>query len=202
MAFHGLLIVTEFTPGRPPVAGLQRKKVTVQLKARPAVTRKLAAKPAIDRSGKKERLVPVLPEAVEVAVREIPAFVSPQMPAVPDLHKDVPVSNQEAADEPVEDSVDSPPSAIVMARPLYLDNPSPEYPALARRRQWQGTVIIKVHVSSEGKVMDLQVDKSSGREVLDEAALKSVSSWRFEPGRKGLRRVDMEVLVPVRFTIQ
>ena len=62
--------------------------------------------------------------------------------------------------------------------------------------------MIEVMVSREGKVLKLRVNESSGREVLDDAALKAVSSWRFEPGHRGSRKVDMQVLVPVRFSIK
>jgi len=202
MAFHGMLIVTEFGPGWAPVAGLSKKKVSVRLVARRAAVNKTVERSVAARSEKMVRRLPVLPEVVEVAVKEIPTFSSPKMPTVPDLGEDVPVSEPEAGNESTDESSGAISSAEVKARPLYLDNPPPEYPALARRRHWQGTVVLEVMVSREGKVLQLQVGESSGREVLDEAALKAVSGWRFEPGRRGSLRVDMLVMVPVRFSLQ
>ncbi|MFH1350543.1 MAG: energy transducer TonB, partial [Pseudomonadota bacterium] len=41
------------------------------------------------------------------------------------------------------------------AVPAYKSNPRPQYPALARRRGLEGTVVLEVLVSREGKVNDL-----------------------------------------------
>lgn len=90
----------------------------------------------------------------------------------------------------------------VLAHPLYRENREPEYPALARRRQQEGTVILEVLVTSEGTVGSLTVHQSSGHSLLDEAALKGVKGWRFEPGRRGATAVAMQVLVPVRFGLR
>jgi protein TonB len=90
----------------------------------------------------------------------------------------------------------------VLAHPLYRENPEPEYPALARRRQQEGTVVIEALVTPEGKVGGLALRQSSGHPLLDEAALKGVKGWRFEPGRRGAVAVAMKVLVPVRFGLR
>ncbi len=91
---------------------------------------------------------------------------------------------------------------VVLARPLYRDNPPPAYPALARRRQWQGTVVLEVLVQEDGLVAELSVDQGSGHSVLDQAALAAVRNWRFTPGRRGRLPVAMKVLVPVRFGLE
>lgn len=91
---------------------------------------------------------------------------------------------------------------LVPAQPLYRENPEPEYPPLARRRQQEGTVVIKALVTREGTVGELALHQSSGHRLLDEAALKGVKGWRFEPGRRGAAAVAMPVLVPVRFGLR
>jgi len=91
---------------------------------------------------------------------------------------------------------------VVMAHPLYRENPPPEYPPLARRRQWEGTVVLEVLVSAEGRASNLAVHESSGHALLDEAALKAVKAWRFAPGRRGTAAVAMPVLAPVRFGLR
>jgi protein TonB len=90
----------------------------------------------------------------------------------------------------------------VEATPLYADNPPPRYPRSARRRGHQGTVLLSVFVDSDGRVDTLKVLKSSGFEVLDEAALAAVHQWRFESGRRGDTPVGMWVEVPIRFELQ
>lgn len=92
--------------------------------------------------------------------------------------------------------------AVIMARPLYLQNPPPAYPEKARRRNLQGTVVLEVRVTAEGRVAHLQVKESSGHGILDKAALAAVQQWVFEPGRRNGSPVAMAVLVPVRFALQ
>ena len=91
---------------------------------------------------------------------------------------------------------------IRKARPLYRTNPSPDYPRLARRRGYQGNVVLEVLVGRNGTVGDLRVSKSSGYPVLDRAALDSVKKWTFVPGMQGNERVKMWVKVPIRFELK
>ena len=92
--------------------------------------------------------------------------------------------------------------AIRMARPMYRENPPPVYPKLARKRGFEGTVIIQVLVNKQGLVDDLQIDLSSNHAMLDRAAFNSVKKWHFEPGRRGNEKIDMWVKVPVTFTLK
>lgn len=87
------------------------------------------------------------------------------------------------------------------AAPLYRINPAPNYPKLARRRGFQGTVILEVLVDENGRVGDLQVSKSSGYKILDRAAMASVKGWAFVPGMRGGKKVEMWVKVPIRFQL-
>ena len=96
-----------------------------------------------------------------------------------------------------------PPAKVVReARPAYKDNPRPQYPKRARRRGYEGTVILEVLVDGNGRVKELRMLTSSGHSVLDKAALKSVKGWLFEPGMVGDEKMDMWVRVPVRFELR
>jgi len=88
------------------------------------------------------------------------------------------------------------------ARPLYRENSPPEYPRIARKRGYQGIVILDVQVTRNGKVGDLRVHVSSGYPVLDRSATTSVKDWQFEPGMKAGKPVNMWVRVPVRFKLE
>ncbi|VAW39710.1 Ferric siderophore transport system, periplasmic binding protein TonB, partial [hydrothermal vent metagenome] len=88
------------------------------------------------------------------------------------------------------------------AEPAYNLNPAPEYPLLARRRGWQGTVLLAVEVKEDGTVGAVSVRTGSSYPILDEAALAAVEKWRFIPGTKDGLPVAMEVLVPVHFVLQ
>jgi protein TonB len=61
--------------------------------------------------------------------------------------------------------------------------PEPEYPAMAQRNHYQGTVVIEIMVSETGAITSAKVFKTSGFTILDEAALQAVQRrWRFPPG--------------------
>jgi len=87
------------------------------------------------------------------------------------------------------------------AVPRYGDNARPVYPPLARLRGYQGLVVLFVEVLVDGRVGQMGIRRSAGHEILDRAALETVRTWRFEPGRKEGQAVTMSVEVPVRFVL-
>jgi len=91
--------------------------------------------------------------------------------------------------------------AGIHAAVMYRHNPAPNYPALARRRNWQGTVVLAVVVTVEGKGKSVRIHRSSGYTILDKSALHSVRSWRFQPGTEAGKAIEMEVLLPVHFRL-
>jgi protein TonB len=94
------------------------------------------------------------------------------------------------------------PGGMRDAVPLYKVNRPPEYPIAARKRGYQGIVLLEVFVRSDGKVDDVQVAESSGHLMLDSAAVKAVGDWLFSPGFQDGSPVDMWVRIPVRFELQ
>ena len=94
------------------------------------------------------------------------------------------------------------PSGIREAIPLYRENPPPGYPRIARRKGYEGTVVLEVLVNPEGKVADSRIFRSCGHSVLDKAAMKSIRNWLFEPGMRGDKKVEMWVKVPIRFQLK
>jgi protein TonB len=84
----------------------------------------------------------------------------------------------------------------------YLRNPAPEYPALAMRRNWEGTVLLRVRVLANGKPSEIQVQTSSGRTQLDDAALAAVKRWSFVPAKQGDDPIDGWVSVPIDFKLR
>lgn len=53
-------------------------------------------------------------------------------------------------------------------------HPKPEYPGIAQRMGYQGTVTLLITVDPSGTVAEVQLKKSSGYKVLDDAALEHV----------------------------
>jgi len=89
----------------------------------------------------------------------------------------------------------------IEATPLYRQNPPPDYPPLARRRNLEGTVQLDVLVNSRGGVNEVRLAETSGHELLDRAAMAAVQNWLFQPGKRGDETIDMWVRVPIRFAL-
>jgi periplasmic protein TonB len=84
----------------------------------------------------------------------------------------------------------------------YLKNPRPAYPEIAMRHEWQGEVLLRVRVSPEGKALAISVERSSGQDVLDQAAQEAVREWSFVPARQGGIAIAGWVTVPIVFKLQ
>ncbi len=84
----------------------------------------------------------------------------------------------------------------------YLKNPPPAYPRASRRLGEQGTVIVRVFISTQGLPEKAEVRTSSGFPRLDQAALEAVQRWRFVPGRRSGTPEAMWFNIPVRFVLE
>lgn len=127
---------------------------------------------------------------------------------------------QEVADEPAPQpaSATPPPAQAVAATPAvaaapvadtapdfkaaYLNNPRPAYPMAARRMGWEGRVVLNVEVLAEGSCGDVNVFQSSGHDVLDNAALRTVKGWHFVPASRAGRPITQWFKVPVQFSLK
>ena len=102
--------------------------------------------------------------------------------------------------------VDTPPGELAYnvsegARPDYGINPKPHYPKSARRRGYEGTVLLRVLVLENGEVGEIELTEPSGYSVLDESALKAVKDWVFIPGKKAGKYISSWVEVPIKFQL-
>ncbi len=88
------------------------------------------------------------------------------------------------------------------AKPTYLKNPPPLYPEAARRFGQEGLVILAVNVTRSGYPDSVVVKESSGFYLLDEAAVKAVRRWKFDPARLGTLSIESRVEVPIRFRLE
>lgn len=97
----------------------------------------------------------------------------------------------------------SPSKAVgdLIARPDYSANPKPPYPRIARENRYEGTVFLKVWVLENGKVGTLKIERSSGYDVLDKAALEAVKGWTFLPAKKNGVPMAAWVVIPIRFQL-
>jgi TonB family protein len=79
---------------------------------------------------------------------------------------------------------------------------TPKYPPAARRQSREGTTVLKLKISPEGKVQEVLLEQSSGHQDLDEAALEAVKSWRFEPPQREGQKVSLWARVPIKFQLR
>ncbi|NWD66535.1 energy transducer TonB [Pseudomonas gingeri] len=164
---------------------------------------------------------PPLPQVVEPpppVVDELAVKPPPPKPVPKSKPKPVPKPEPKPAPKPVEQPPAPPkPAAPAPAAPPaapspapvipasasagYLKNPAPEYPQLAQRRGWEGTVLLRVQVLASGKPGEIQIQKTSGRQQLDDAALAAVKRWSFVPAKQGDVAQVGWVSVPIDFKI-
>jgi len=152
----------------------------------PPVVDELAAKPPPPKPIPKPKVKPVPkpePKPAPKPVEQPPAPPQPAAPAAPP-----------APPTPA-------PVTPASASAAYLKNPAPEYPQLAQRRGWEGTVLLRVQVLASGKPGEIQIQKTSGRQQLDDAALAAVKRWSFVPAKQGDVAQVGWVSVPIDFKI-
>lgn len=89
-----------------------------------------------------------------------------------------------------------------LARPLGGYQVKPRYPESARRAGAQGVTLLRVRVLENGKVGEVNVEKSAGFRDLDFAAAEAVKKWLFEPARRDKEPVSVWVMLPVKFELQ
>ncbi len=78
----------------------------------------------------------------------------------------------------------APETAAAAAVPRLLSAPQPEYPRSALRAGLTGRVVLRIDVGTDGRPREVVVVESSRHRVLDQAAVRAVQRWRFEPAMR------------------
>jgi protein TonB len=73
------------------------------------------------------------------------------------------------------------------ARAVYA--PRPKIPAYSFVKHLRGDGYYQMHVRSDGTVSSVDVLRSTGHKILDDATVAALSKWRFEPGTRSEVRV-------------
>lgn len=205
VAAHAILLLAWTAP--IPEAGNPGRVLLLDVADR---TGQLASSVATD-SEKEHRQAPSrqpapLPEAVHTAQRTInkePVETNPQATdtpqadapdtmesgAAPDLAASSPRPSREESDRHLRSSV------------LQLVTQRLRYPAIARRKGWQGIVILALHIESDGLISDLHVNETSGYPALDQAAMKSLQLASIPGARKWLHGSSIDMLIPIEYRL-
>jgi len=72
----------------------------------------------------------------------------------------------------------------------------PEYPSQARLSRLQGSGMFALHIRADGSVESVEVIKTLGNTLLDQAAINAPRQWRFRPKSIKVARI------PITFTIK
>jgi protein TonB len=89
------------------------------------------------------------------------------------------------------------PSRLVESSIIYKT--IPQYPAIAKAAHQEGTVILQAMISKSGTIEHLQV--MSGPEMLRQAAIDAVKTWRYRPYLLNDQPIEVETTVSVIFKI-
>jgi TonB family protein len=85
-----------------------------------------------------------------------------------------------------------------VSAPVLLSKVEPAYSPEALAAQFQGTVVLSVVIRPDGRVYNIQVVRSLGL-GLDEQAAEAVTQWKFEPGKRGGAPVAVGATIEVNF---
>ena len=56
----------------------------------------------------------------------------------------------------------------------------PKYPETAKNNHWTGSVELKIELTKEGFIKSISVEKSSGHNELDQAAIEAINKWKWD----------------------
>ncbi|HXS75389.1 MAG TPA: energy transducer TonB [Terracidiphilus sp.] len=76
----------------------------------------------------------------------------------------------------------------------------PQYPAIAKAAHVEGTVILQAMISKAGAIEGLHV--MSGPQMLQQAAIDAVKTWRYKPYMLNGQAVEVETTVNVIFRLE
>lgn len=111
-----------------------------------------------------------------------------------------PVEPQPAESRPAEPAA---PAPVVPPRADagQLSNPAPAYPSLSRRLREEGIVLLEILIKANGTVGEIKLKRTSGFKRLDDAAMKAVAHWRFQPATQGGKAIDFWYEQPIEFDL-
>lgn len=84
--------------------------------------------------------------------------------------------------------------------PRVKYEPDPAYSVVAKQARYQGTSVLWLIIGEDGAPRDIRIAKPLGM-GLDEEAVRSVSTWKFDPAKKDGSPVPVMINVEVNFRL-
>ncbi len=146
---------------QPPMTAVAAKAVASPVKTAPS-----AVKPVVKKTPQ-----PPAPTPRAQAIAREPEPVIEMMQTAPDdtLKSAATVPHPTESD----DNAARQQHLKIVIRQALADNF--HYPLLARRRGWQGEVLLAFRIDTDGSILDAHIARSSGYGILDSAALSALS---------------------------
>lgn len=94
------------------------------------------------------------------------------------------------------------PEPEVFVRAKAISEPKPDYPDVARERNQQGSVQMRLEINANGEVTSVTVTQSSGHAALDEAAQRAAKRWKYQPARHGETPVACSITRTLKWTLE
>jgi periplasmic protein TonB len=114
-----------------------------------------------------------------------------------DVYLDLPPPPPQMAKETVdEDPIEF---WAVEDKPVITKQVPPRYPEVARKAGIQGTILVRVLISKEGRVQQAEVLR--GKDIFHKAALTAVKQYHFSPAKQNDRPVPVWMALPIRFRL-
>jgi protein TonB len=134
---------------------------------------------------------PETPEPIrEPSKIEIELFPPPELPVDPGEPEPPP------RNEPKDPGFDN------VTPPVLVQRVEPIYPELPRRAGLPGEVVLRAVILEDGEVVEIEVLRCNRPNLgFEDAAIRAVSQWRYEPATQFGRSVAVYVTVYVTFTL-
>lgn len=128
---------------------------------------------------------PVMQKAVFTQQTDVPSGVVHSISAAPSTHV------QKAAT-----------GSLLKAGLLKLLSANFNYPALARRNNWEGSVEVRLRIEPSGSLSHIRITRSSGYPVLDTAALKNLRNIAAVPSAQNwLNGHYYDLVLPIEYRL-
>jgi serine/threonine-protein kinase len=170
-----------------------------QAAARKAEAERIAAAQAAAEEAQQAETVAAAAAAVDTQASET---TQPEVVAADNTVDDAAGSDnsiEETVAEPAPISSQTPVSISSLTRTKYV---APKYPRAAQRRGDSGWVDLHFTVSIDGSVKDAIVSKSKPEGTFDEAAVRAVEKWAFEPVVENGEAVEKRAGVRMMFAAE
>jgi TonB family C-terminal domain len=94
------------------------------------------------------------------------------------------------------------PKTVSISAVRYRKAPAPSYPMASKRLKETGEALVRVLIDQEGIAQRWTIERSSGFERLDEAAVSAIQKASFYPYTENDQPLPVWVVIPVSFNLR